>query len=354
LQIADRNFYASVRSSRKILAFALGGLGDVVHCVPALRSLRLGFPDAQIDVLASGGGVAFLQLVDGIDRLIPYSGRKTGWGRGELRQLWSLHREHYDLCLNFWGSNHASGAALATLAPVRLGRRPYETWKKAWRLCHTHIGIYPHLEEPMYLQWTGLLESLGFPVDRHFRLQSDPELLGQAGLDPTRRGRYIHVSPCASESAKELALPQLIEVLNGLGERCPAFPLVLTSTAAPRQRERMAALVAALRVPPLAICEGTLRTDALFSVIQGAALHVSSDTGTVHMAVAADTPSVTWFQKNPFIREYLPQGERHYAFITDERQPQGITTVAPAAIVEQCAAMLARTAPAPAAAALAR
>lgn len=346
LKIADRSFFDTVRGSRRILAFALGGLGDVVHIVPALRTLRLNFPEARIDVLVSSGSAAFLRLVDGIDDVIPYKTRKAGWSFEELRLYWQLFRRRYDLCLNFWGSNHASGIALATGARVRLGRQPYETWKKAWRYCHTHIGIYPHLQEPMYQQWTGLLEGLGLTVDPRFDLQAPAEAYAQSGLDAAMRGRYIHISPNASEAPKELALPVLIEVLQSLQRAVPDHSLVLSGTAAPRQLQRTQAIVAALDRPPLAVFNGSLTTASLYAVIQNAALHLSVDSGPLHMAVAANTPTVSCFQENPFIREYLPSGERHYAFVTAQRQAQGITAIPAPQIVAHCLQQLQRFAPA--------
>lgn len=351
MKIADRGFYDSVRASRKIAVIVFGGLGDVVHAVPALRSIRLSFPDARIEAVAPAGWAPLLGAVDGLDRVVPNRHRKRGLAWDNLAEYWRLFRARYDLCINLWGSNHASMVALATLAPVRLGRKPLETWKRGWRLCHTHIADYPHLAEPMHAQWTGMLEQLGFKVDRRFALRVDPARFGASGIDPAWRGRYIHLSPSASEPAKELALPAMIEVAQALGRRLPEYPLVITTTAAPRHQQRLQALLAALERPPLAVLSGTLDVAALFAVIQEAALHVSADSGPVHMAVAAGTPSVSWFQRNPYLNEYLPSGPLHHAFVTEEPRAAGITSIGAEAIVEQCAGLLRRqqaaAAPAP-------
>jgi ADP-heptose:LPS heptosyltransferase len=343
VKIADHQFFESVRGCRRILVIAFGGLGDLVHVIPALRSIRQNFPDARVDVLAPRSGIPFLRLVDGIDGFVPYTVQKTGWRWAHLREFWQLYRGRYDLCINLWASNHMSLVSWVTRAPVRLGRKPYEAHKIGWRLCHTHIADYPHLNEPMYLQWTSMLERLGFKATPEFGLRFDADKLAAAGLDPAQRGRYIHVSPNASESAKELSLPVLTDVLKQLAQRHPDRTIVITSAASPRQAQRVDELVARVDSPQLKVCVGSLKTDELFAVIQGAALHISSDTGPLHMAVAAGTPSVSWFQENPFIREYLPAGDRHFAFVTSQRQPQGITTIAASAIVEKCEQLLARS-----------
>jgi ADP-heptose:LPS heptosyltransferase len=189
-----------------------------------------------------------------------------------------------------------------------------------------------------------MLQGLGFAVEPGFALRLDPACLASTGIDPAWRGRYIHFSPSASEPAKELALAQTIELAVELCRRLPQHPLVISTTAAPRHRQRLDALLAALPTPPLAVFAGTLDTAALFCLIQNAALHVSSDSGPVHMAVAANTPSVSWFQQNPYIREYLPQGPPHFAFVTAEPRAAGITGIAPADIVERCIAALGKPA----------
>ena len=343
LKYADSSFYERVRDSRKILVIAFGGLGDIVHSVPALRSVRASFPQARLDVLAPDIGADFLAGVEGIDHIIPHLPRQAGWTWANLRQFWQLFRARYELCINLWGSNHASVIALSTFARVRLGRMPLETWKRGWRLCNTHIADYPHLAEPMHAQWTGMLQALGFHTVPAFAVRyADPLCAASATGRLPARG-YIHVSPSASEPAKELALPRMIEVLQGLQQRLPEYPLVISSPPVARHRERLHAMLAALQHPPLAVFDGTVDCAGLFCLVQNAALHVSSDSGPVHMAVAADTPSVSWFQENPSIREYLPPTERgHYAFVTGEPRAAGITGLAAADIVEQCALALRR------------
>ncbi len=336
MNIADSSFFASVRGSRRILVTALGGLGDVVHSVPMLRSIRLSFPEARIEVLTPVGAVEFLSGIEGIDRIIPHGGRHVGWSWADLRQLWMLLRQRYDLCINFWGSNHASAIALSTLAAVRLGRVPSEHWKRAWRFCHSHIVDYPHLREPLHQQWTSILEGLGLRVDRSFSVRYDERHYAETGLDPALRGRFIHLSPSASHPAKDIVLPVMVEVAVELSRRLPHLPLVITTTRQPRHQQRLEAVLAALPRPPLAVFSGSLNTAALFSVIQNAALHVSADSGPVHMAVMAGTPSVSWFLQNPYVLEYLPTGERHFAFVVDKQSEEGIVGIDAAAIAQKC------------------
>ncbi len=349
MKIADSSFFDSVRGSRRILFLSLGGLGDVVHSVPALRSIRLSFPNSRIDVLVSAGAADFLRGIVPVDKIIPYSGRQAGWSWSDLRQLWQLLRSRYDLCVNFWGSNHASAIALSTLAPARLGRVPSEPWKRAWRFCHTQVSDYPHMREPLHRQWTNILGQLGFRVDPEFSIANDPQGFIDTGLDPGLRGRYIHISPSASHPAKDVSLPVLVEAVAGISRRLPQYPLVISTTALPRHQQRLQAVLAALERPPAAVFSGSIDTAALFRLIQNAALHVSADSGPIHMAVAAGTPSVSWFLHNDYVLEYLPTGERHAAFVVEKISEEGIESIAPSSIAERCVDLLGRFGPATAA-----
>ena len=48
---------------RRILVVKLADLGDVLICEPAIRSLRLAFPDAKIDVLVPSSSAGIVELL---------------------------------------------------------------------------------------------------------------------------------------------------------------------------------------------------------------------------------------------------------------------------------------------------
>ena len=62
----------SPESVRELLVLRPGGLGDVVRAVPALRHLRVTFPDARISVVADEPGRALLQGCPYVDRVIAH------------------------------------------------------------------------------------------------------------------------------------------------------------------------------------------------------------------------------------------------------------------------------------------
>jgi len=189
-----------------------------------------------------------------------------------------------------------------------------------------------------------MLEQLGCRVERQLAIKSDPQRFTALGIAAGLRGRYIHLSPNAGEAARELALPLLVKVIDGLARALPDYPLVISNGATPRQQSYLRELLGALRIPPLHVFPGTLDVGGLLALIQNAALHLSADSGPVHLAVAAGTPSVSWFLRNPGMLEYLPEGKQHFAFVVDEPRGDGIRGISAQAIVDRCVQSLRGTA----------
>jgi ADP-heptose:LPS heptosyltransferase len=72
----------------------------------------------------------------------------------------------------------------------------------------------------------------------------------------------------------------------------------------------MTELLGLLTQKPWRVFAGNLNLLQLTAVIKHSALHFCGDTGTLHLAVAAQTPVITWFWPNPGIKIWLPAGGR--------------------------------------------
>ena len=72
----------------RLLIVRLGSLGDVIHAIPAVASLRARYPSARIDWLIDPRYLAVLQLVRGVDQAIPLD------TRGPLAELTARLASH--------------------------------------------------------------------------------------------------------------------------------------------------------------------------------------------------------------------------------------------------------------------
>ena len=112
--------------SKRILVIRLGDLGDVLLAEPALRSLRLAHPTAEIDLITRSGVEPLVRLFDLNLTIIPSVG-----GRGlsrtlataQLRQLMALRRRSYDQVVLLHHLTTARGSVLQQLLVRATGAR---------------------------------------------------------------------------------------------------------------------------------------------------------------------------------------------------------------------------------------
>jgi ADP-heptose:LPS heptosyltransferase len=249
---------------------------------------------------------------------------------GNLAWIRRLRRGRYDLVINTTGSDRSALLTGASGARARFGRRPPGGGRFWWKWMFTRVLEHPFWNAPMYRQKLAVFAQAGFASEAppRFEIRLDAELRRRAGIPPERHRRYLHLSPCAGHSRKELPIDQLARLCQSLQELRPDLGLVLSCADLPRERARMDALLAALPAPPWKCFAGTLDIPQLAAVIQGAALHLCGDSGSLHLAVMTGTPAVAWLRQHANLKEWMPEGPRYRTFVApdgpDDRQLAGI------------------------------
>ena len=112
----------------RILLVRLSSLGDILHALPALRSLRSAFPEARIDWLVEQRMKFLLRAVPGIDEIHAVdtrAWRKRPWSIQAAVDFWGLVRRlrarRYDLALDFQGLLKTGLLSYLSGAKCRLG-----------------------------------------------------------------------------------------------------------------------------------------------------------------------------------------------------------------------------------------
>jgi ADP-heptose:LPS heptosyltransferase len=334
------DFVRRTAGARRVLVLLFGGLGDVVHSFPALWSVRRAYPQAELEVLTAGNYSSLLALLPWVDRSMSYVSRKSGLTFNELRHVFALRGRRYDVSINLTGNNHGSVLAWAAGVRRRIGRRPYWDRKAGWRLLQHEVMDHRYDHEPMYRQWLECLGQAGFERDSGFHIELPQRALQEAGIAPEDCGGYIHVSPNTTDDTRQLPVEQVAELLQALRRRLPQYRLVLSAMGNPREQARMAQLLGLLGFEPWKVYVGALDVVQLSAVIRGAAVHLSGDTGPLHLAWMVDTPSVSWFRIKHDNNEYLPPPPRHRALLGASEHPSALTGIATADLVEAAAGLL--------------
>lgn len=309
----------------RVLVLELAGLGDNVHLLPALWLVRRRWPNAELHVLTPAPVAALYRLTPWVDRIWSYPvAPKPGWAQS-LRWARRLRAARFGAVVDVKATDRSSLLAWASRAPLRIGRRPADGGPPGWRTLFTHIAAAPYYTEPMYVQKWRSLRQLGFDEpagEPEFHVVIDPRLRREAGIGAEAEGGYLHVSPCTTANARQLPSLQLAHLVERLCTAHPGLRVALSCADNARERTNLAEVASLLSTPPWKTFAGTLGIDALAAVIEGAALHLSGDTGALHLAMMTRTPALAWFRHHKGEREWIPQGPQYRVLIGPDSEPR--------------------------------
>lgn len=271
-----------------ILIVRLGALGDVVHAIPAAAALRAAFPDARIDWLVEARHRELLDLVTVLDRvLVVKRASVAGW----TEAVRALRQTRYDVALDLQGLMKSAVFARASGAARVIGFSIWHLREKTARPFYSQTGS----DDPgshVIRKNLRLLETVGVRDDRvvfpfaHVEsaaLRSVRTLVGDgqpfALINPGAAWPNKRWPPERfGETAAFLRDVRGISsfVLWGPGEEMLARAVSESSAAAARP------------APPTSIAD-------LVALSRDASLMISGDTGPLHIAAAAGTPTVAIF-----------------------------------------------------------
>ncbi|GAB3844348.1 glycosyltransferase family 9 protein [Micromonospora andamanensis] len=269
-----------------ILVLRALGVGDLATAVPALRALRAAHPDRQLVLAAPAWLGPLVELVGGVDRLLPTDG------------LDRLDRPagRVELAVNLHGRGPLSHRLLAAAHPGRL-----------FAFANAEAS---HVDGPDWdddehevSRWCRLLGWYGVPAD-----PTDLDLRRPGPVPAVSGVTVLH--PGSKEPAKRWPADRFVALareLTGRGHR-----VVLTGSAS--ERAVVARIAYQAGLPAAAVLAGRTDLAQFAALIAGARLVVSGDTGAAHLATGYRTPSVVLFGPVPPARwGPPPERRRHLA-----------------------------------------
>jgi len=288
---------------QKILIINLAGIGDFLLCTPALRALRQAHPDAKITLLVSGRIEELAKRTVPVDDVLcfdlNYGGiipKKKVWDN--LRIIWGLRKERFDLALNMRTLVSDKSAKkiqflLKLIAPAKTCGRDTEGRGHFFdiKVAETDVGQKFEMEYDLEM-----VEALGAKVaDRKVELNIDEETRGFIeqmfqGQEVPEFRRLIGIHPGGMPS-RRWDVNRFAEVINMLTEDEDTLFVITGGPAevslAKKLRERARAKIMDL--------SGQLSVFETAAVIDKCQLFISNDTGPMHMAAALGTPLVAIF-----------------------------------------------------------
>jgi lipopolysaccharide heptosyltransferase I len=310
------------REFARILLIKPSALGDVVHTLPVLVKLRERYPEARIDWLITPENADLVRHHPALSGVVQFRrkeyarfGRSWSATLGPFRLCSGIRRARYDLVIDLHGQFRSALITLASGAPVRIGfDRPsrradaaqsersaeipgHHGWRGAregaW-LAYTHRIPIPTLDVHAVDRYLWLAPMLG--------LDDRPPELG-IHLSPEETSRIEDLLRSRGLGGKPVAVlvPGTIwetkhwhvEGFAQVGRHLLASGLSVAIAGTSRDLPRSRAIVDAC--PGAVDLCGQTSVAGMVALIKRAAVCVTNDSGTMHVAVAMETPVVSIF-----------------------------------------------------------
>jgi heptosyltransferase-3 len=275
----------------KILVIAMQYLGDVLLTTPLLHSLRLAYPDAQLDVLVYSNTASMLEGNTDINHIITTPNRPK---LADYRQLFRQLFRRYDLAIDTQTGDRPFLYGLLA-APLRIAAVPPKNTKGWWKRFFVQRSIeFDDDNTHTVLQHLKLLDLIDVP--RSFSLV--PPQIGNVHqltkqfpflLDNTG---YAVLHPHPQWTYKQWTVEGWVEIGHYLKEI--GLKLILSGGLAKGEIDYVANIQRQLPEDTINLA-GQVSLAQLAYIITQAKLYIGPDTGITHLAAATGIPVIALY-----------------------------------------------------------
>jgi len=281
----------------RILIVKTSSLGDLFHALPAVHLLKTGL-SAEVDWVVNSGYVPLVKCFTDVGRVIPFPRNSL---HSNLKSFLSeLRKDKYDLVVDLQGLFKSAVIARAARSHKRIGPSFHREFAY---LFYDHVAAGRDKERHAVDENLDVLRFLELPAEpvRFPVTFPPPAFSGQTS--PLK----VLLSPCSRHAAKNWPVERFAAVGKVLHEKTGAM---LYISGVPEDAAACGKLMELL--PPGSahnLCGKTSLVE-LGGVLQAMALVITVDSGPMHMAAAAGTPTLAIFGPTDPLR-VGPYGSQH-------------------------------------------
>jgi len=271
------------RSDRfnNILLIKPGAIGDVLQMTPVIRALKSKFPQASVALLVGSSSTAELFKNNAsVSETIVFD-KTAGGSSGALLKLWQrLHRNKYDLVINFQRSNLKTWFLASAAFPCRL-----LIYRKTEAKNVHAIVNYLETLAPLGIESVDVnLEIALDEADRAFAVS----ILGAL---PKAGRPLIALNPGASHPVNRWGAERFAELADRLAGRLSAKVIIIGGS----EDIGLAADIEAKTGSKPLVMTGRTTLRQLAALLERCDILVSGDTGPMHIAAAVGTRVIALF-----------------------------------------------------------
>ncbi len=263
----------------RILFITSSRIGDAVISCGILERLRLDHPQARFTIACGTVAEGVFARFPALDRLIVFE--KERFDRHWLRLWLKLIPHVWDIAVDVRGSGITFFLAARRRHILKGGRRPGRRYAQLG----TALGFAP---PPLPVAWT------------------EPQDDSKAAALPSD-GPLIALAPTANWEGKIWPPERFIDLFCELRAKLPGARAVVFGGPGDAEAKLASPVLAAL--PDAVNLVGQLSLPEAVAYLRRAVLFVGNDSGLMHLAAAAGTPTLGLFGRSK-ASEYAPAGPR--------------------------------------------
>lgn len=307
-------------NNQRILIIRLSSIGDVLHATPVAKALKEAYPTCHITWIVSNISASLLKNNPYIDQVHVWSREEFEQAAGKcqigtLRKLWhqlkTFYKEnHFDIVLDIHGLFLTGVIAAYSKAPRRIGmantrelNRFFMT-EQAPPTSSTHvIKRYLSVLAPLHIQTNDVQMTLELTTEQH---KFAEDFIKKHHIDPQKKLLLINFK--TTWTGKNWGNENFAKLIDQLS---PDIQILLCGSM---QDKEDANTIISLCHRPLFDAVGETSLLELAALIHRANLVLTGDTGTLHMAIALQKPTVSlWGASTP--EQYGPLDDPKHTVI---------------------------------------
>jgi heptosyltransferase I len=275
-------------SINSVCIVMMSAVGDAVHVLPVINSIKRVHPEARITWVLQTGPASLVRGHPAVDEIVTFDRKRGLRAFADVRN--ELTRRRFDLLIDFQVYLKAGIVTALSGAPVRLGFDRARARDLNWLFTNQRIPASPvkHVQD----QYFEFMSELGIP--HHpvtWNLGPWPSELDWQREWVSRIERpFAAIVVGSSKRAKDWIPERWAGVCDVLEKTYDIQP-VLVGGDSERETEAAARISAAAARPPIITLGSGLRR--LVSILDASSLVIAPDTGPLHMAVALDRPVIS-------------------------------------------------------------
>ena len=263
----------------------LTGLGDVVHGLPIVNSIKQHEPGAHITWVVEPMPSGILRPHPSVDDVIVFH-RKQGH-RGVARLRRDMRQRSFDITLNFNIYSKSIFPTLFSRAPRRIGFERGRAKNGVWLTANEHLPRAPRAHtQDMFLEFLDVLAMPRQPLQWLIPITESEKAEQETFFLELLDKPIIGVVVASANQKKDWTAERYPALVDALVEKFNAHVLLLGE----RDQDIAKRIMSEARHTPVWALGDSIRR--LVWLIDGCNLIIAPDTGPVHIARALEVPVI--------------------------------------------------------------